>query len=106
MKEAARRGRPLFLQRLLLFVYALLYGTRFLGSARVIRPSCGICAGSAGVAARRRCSASTRGALVHAAVLHRAFGCAWSNIALARRAASGLRGLREGGGCCECEDAG
>jgi len=51
MIEAARRGRPLFLQRLLLFVYALLYGTRFFGSAGVVRPGCGICAGSAGVAA-------------------------------------------------------
>ena len=106
MKEAARRGQPLFLQRLLLVVYALLYGPRFFGSARVVRPGCGFCAGSAGVAARRRCSARTRGALVHGAVLHRAFGRAWSNIALARRAASGLGGLREGGGCCECEDAG
>ena len=104
--EAARRGRPLFLQRLLLFVYALLYGTRFFGSAGVVRPGCGICAGSAGVTARRGWSAGTRGALVHGAVLHRAFGRAWSNIALAGRAASGLRGLREGGGCCECDDAG
>jgi hypothetical protein len=106
MIEAARRGRPLFLQRLLLFVYALLYGTRFFGSAGVVRPGCGICAGSAGVTARRGWSAGTRGALVHGAVLHRAFGRAWSNIALAGRAASGLRGLREDGGCCECEDAG
>ena len=96
MKEAARRGQPLFLQRLLLFVYALLYGPRFFCSARVVRPSCGICAGSAGVTARRGWSAGTRGALVHGAVLHRAFGRAWSNITLARRAASGLRGLREG----------
>jgi hypothetical protein len=106
MIEAARRGRPLFLQRLLLFVYALLYGTRFFGSAGVVRPGCGICAGSAGVTARRGWSAGTRGALVHGAVLHRAFGRTWSNIALAGRAASGLPGLREGGGCCECEDAG
>ena len=106
MKEAARRGQPLFLQRLLLFVYALLYGTRFFGSARVVRPGCGFCAGSAGVAARRRCSARTRGALVHGAVLHRAFGRAWSNIALARRSATGLRGLREGGWRRKREDTG
>jgi hypothetical protein len=87
----------------LLLVHALLHGTRFFGGARAICPGCSTCAGSAGIAAGRRWSASARGA--HGAVLC-AFGRAGSNIALARRTAGGLGGLREGGGCCECKDAG
>jgi hypothetical protein len=91
--------------RNLLFVYALLYGTRFLGSARVAWASRGTRAGSAGVTAGRGSAARTCGALFHGAVLHCAFGRARSNIALARRTRRWLGGLCEGGGCCESEDA-
>jgi len=50
-REARSSGRPLFLRRLSPFVDALLYGTRFCGSARVVRTGCGVCARSACVAA-------------------------------------------------------
>jgi hypothetical protein len=107
MIEAARADGLVFQPvRRLLFICALLYSTRFLGSARVIWASCGTCAGSAGVTGGRGSAARTCGALFHCAVLHCAFGRAGSNIALARRAASRLGGLREGGGRCECEYAG
>ena len=49
--------------RNLLFVYALLHGTRFLGRARVIWARRGTCAGSAGVTAGRGSGARTCGAL-------------------------------------------
>jgi len=89
--------------RNLLFVYALLHGTRFLGRARVIWTRRGTCAGSAGVIAGRGSGgARTCGALFHGAVLRRTR----SSIALASRTTSRLRGLRECGGCCESEDAG
>ena len=39
------------LKGLLLFVYALLYGTRFFGSARIVGAGGGVCARSAGVTA-------------------------------------------------------
>ena len=70
----------------LLFVYALLHSSRFLGGAHVIWSSCGTRAGSAGVTGGRGSAARTCGALFHGAVLHRAFGRARSNVSLARRA--------------------
>jgi hypothetical protein len=98
MKGAAQLDRPFFLERLLLFVDALLYGIRLLGSARVIWPGCGACAGSAGVSAGRG-PASTSGTLVHGAgaILHRALRRTLSDVALARRTATGLGGLSKGG---------
>jgi hypothetical protein len=107
MIEAAPKDGLVFQNvRNLLFVYALLYGTRFLGSARVIWASRGTRAGSAGVTAGRGSAARTCGALFHCAVLYCAFGRARSDISLARRTRRWLGSLCKGGGCCECEDAG
>ena len=44
-------GRPLVLLYRLLFVDAVLYGTRCCGSTRVVDAGRGVCAGSAGVTA-------------------------------------------------------
>jgi hypothetical protein len=96
-ERSAPTGRPFFLERLLLFVDALLYGIRLLGSARVIWPGCGACAGSASVSAGRG-PASTSGALVHrAGAVLRALRRTRSDVALARRTATGLGGLSKGG---------
>jgi hypothetical protein len=99
MTERPPVGRPLLSQRLLVFVGTLLYSAWFLGCARVVYASRGTCAGRAGIAAGRRRSAGTRGALPHCAVLHHALRCAWSDVARTRRAVViGLSGgLREGG---------